>query len=213
MAEIVVMQQGGPRQRMLEIGESQTVGDSAADHRNRGVLILTVNRVDEGVGVEADAVVAERIVGLALHVVRGVGHALDETNELYFGIAGVFVIKLEPIGHAGIGMGPAELHLLPGPVDGQAQRIQRIGAEPVQARDLPRDRAPTKRDWARLSSRWGERLDRRIADLQNLRDRLDGCIGCGCLSMKHCALYNPEDTAASAGSGPRYLLGDSPDDG
>jgi len=79
--------------------------------------------------------------------------------------------------------------------------------------DLPRDRAPTKRDWARLSRSWGERLDRRIADLQNLRDRLDGCIGCGCLSMKHCALYNPGDTAASSGSGPRYLLGDEPDDG
>ena len=77
---------------------------------------------------------------------------------------------------------------------------------------LPRDRAPTKRDWARLSSRWGEQLDRRIADLQNLRDRLDGCIGCGCLSMRHCALYNPNDTAASAGSGPRYLLGDGPSD-
>ena len=73
---------------------------------------------------------------------------------------------------------------------------------------LPRDRAPTKRDWARLSRRWGRRLDRRIADLQNLRDRLDSCIGCGCLSMKNCALYNPGDAAASAGSGPRYLLGD-----
>jgi len=78
---------------------------------------------------------------------------------------------------------------------------------------LPRDRAPTKRDWARLSSRWGERLDRRIADLQNLRDRLDGCIGCGCLSMKNCALYNPGDTVASSGSGPRYLLGDERNEG
>lgn len=77
---------------------------------------------------------------------------------------------------------------------------------------LPRDRAPTKRDWARLSSRWGEHLDRRISDLQNLRDRLDGCIGCGCLSMKNCALYNPGDTAAASGSGPRYLLGEAPDD-
>lgn len=77
---------------------------------------------------------------------------------------------------------------------------------------LPRNRAPTKRDWARLSSRWGERLDQRIADLQNLRDRLDGCIGCGCLSMKNCALYNPGDAAASSGSGPRYLLRDGPND-
>lgn len=77
---------------------------------------------------------------------------------------------------------------------------------------LPRYRAPTKRDWARLSRHWGGQLDRRIADLQNLRDRLDGCIGCGWLSMKHCALYNPGDTAASAGSGPRYLLGDETND-
>jgi MerR family transcriptional regulator, redox-sensitive transcriptional activator SoxR len=78
--------------------------------------------------------------------------------------------------------------------------------------NLPRDRAPTKRDWASLSSRWGKSLDQRIADLQNLRDRLDGCIGCGCLSMKNCALYNPGDTAATSGSGPRYLLGDGPND-
>ena len=77
---------------------------------------------------------------------------------------------------------------------------------------LPRDRAPTKRDWARLSGRWGKRLDQRIADLQILRDRLDGCIGCGCLSMKNCALYNPGDKAASSGSGPRYLLGDESND-
>jgi MerR family redox-sensitive transcriptional activator SoxR len=77
---------------------------------------------------------------------------------------------------------------------------------------LPRDRAPTKRDWASLSSRWGKYLDRRIANLQNLRDRLDGCIGCGCLSMRNCALYNPGDTAAISGSGPRYLLGDGTND-
>ena len=75
---------------------------------------------------------------------------------------------------------------------------------------LPNQRAPTKKDWSRLSATWGKRLDQRIADLQNLRDRLSGCIGCGCLSMKNCSLYNADDTAARLGTGPRYLLGDRP---
>ena len=75
---------------------------------------------------------------------------------------------------------------------------------------LPDGRTPTRKDWARLSASWGKQLDQRIADLQNLRARLDGCIGCGCLSMKNCALYNAGDEAAALGSGPRYLLGDEP---
>ena len=75
---------------------------------------------------------------------------------------------------------------------------------------LPDGRTPTKKDWAKLSASWGRQLDRRIADLQRLRDRLDGCIGCGCLSMKNCALYNAGDAAATLGPGPRYLLGDAP---
>lgn len=77
--------------------------------------------------------------------------------------------------------------------------------------DLPRDRAPSKRDWARISRRFGATLDARIAQMQNLRARLDGCIGCGCLSLKSCALYNPRDRAARRGAGPRYLMGDMPD--
>ena len=75
---------------------------------------------------------------------------------------------------------------------------------------LPNARTPTRRDWARLSAQWGKLLDRRIADLQNLRGRLTGCIGCGCLSMKNCVLYNADDEAALLGTGPRYLLGDEP---
>ena len=75
---------------------------------------------------------------------------------------------------------------------------------------LPDGRTPTRRDWARLSASWGKKLDRRIADLQQQRARLDGCIGCGCLSMKTCALYNAGDEAAALGPGPRYLLGDEP---
>ncbi len=74
---------------------------------------------------------------------------------------------------------------------------------------LPRDRVPTKADWARLSREWREELDGRIELLEGLRDNLSSCIGCGCLSLRSCALYNPEDRARALGSGPRYLLGDS----
>jgi MerR family redox-sensitive transcriptional activator SoxR len=76
---------------------------------------------------------------------------------------------------------------------------------------LPEQRNPTREDWERLSTRWRSQLDRRIADLQNLRDRLGSCIGCGCLSLTHCSLYNAGDSAAGLGPGPRYLLGDEPD--
>lgn len=75
---------------------------------------------------------------------------------------------------------------------------------------LPKNRTPTKKDWSRLAASWGKQLDRRIAELQNLRTRLNGCIGCGYLSMKNCSLYNTDDEAAGLGPGPRYLLGDSP---
>lgn len=71
---------------------------------------------------------------------------------------------------------------------------------------LPEQRTPTKQDWERLSASWKDSLDRRIADLQNLRDSLTGCIGCGCLSLQRCQLYNPGDNAATSGTGPRFLL-------
>jgi len=70
---------------------------------------------------------------------------------------------------------------------------------------LPQQRTPTKADWTRLSSRWRESLDQRIADLVTLRDQLQGCIGCGCLSLKACRLYNPADVLAGQGPGPRRL--------
>jgi MerR family redox-sensitive transcriptional activator SoxR len=75
---------------------------------------------------------------------------------------------------------------------------------------LPDQRTPDKKDWTKLSTSWGKQLDLRITRLQNLRDKLSGCIGCGCLSLKKCSLYNAEDEAAQLGSGPRYLLGDKP---
>ncbi len=72
-------------------------------------------------------------------------------------------------------------------------------------RELPQQRTPTKADWARLSARWRAQLDARIGALQALRDRLDGCIGCGCLSLRACALYNPADSCAQLGSGAQRL--------
>lgn len=74
---------------------------------------------------------------------------------------------------------------------------------------LPEGRAPDPRDWQAISRSFRARLDLQIAALERTRDRLDGCIGCGCLSLKVCALYNPDDRAAARGSGPRYVLGDS----
>ncbi|HEX8513431.1 MAG TPA: redox-sensitive transcriptional activator SoxR [Allosphingosinicella sp.] len=73
---------------------------------------------------------------------------------------------------------------------------------------LPNGRAPNKSDWQSISERLRSTLDERIAFLERTRDKLDGCIGCGCLSLEKCALYNPGDRAARAGPGPRFLLGD-----
>ena len=75
---------------------------------------------------------------------------------------------------------------------------------------LPNNRTPTKADWTRLSASWRPTLDEQIASLQRLRDDLASCIGCGCLSLRACKLYNPDDVAARFGEGPRYLYGDSP---
>lgn len=92
-----------------------------------------------------------------------------------------------------------------------AQRIgltlEEIGNELAK---LPPHRAPTRRDWSRLSSTWTSRIDRRIAELERLRAGLTECIGCGCLSLERCQLSNPGDRAARLGPGPRYWVGDRP---
>lgn len=80
-----------------------------------------------------------------------------------------------------------------------------------QLATLPNGRNPTAADWRRLSATYRADLNRRIATLEKLRDDLDGCIGCGCLSLDRCRLYNPDDRAARHGTGPRYLLGDTPE--
>jgi MerR family redox-sensitive transcriptional activator SoxR len=78
---------------------------------------------------------------------------------------------------------------------------------------LPEDRTPSKRDWANLSRAWRRDLEERIAQLERVRDDLASCIGCGCLSLRTCRLFNAEDRAARSGPGARYLLGDArPDD-
>ena len=72
-------------------------------------------------------------------------------------------------------------------------------------KSLPGDRTPGKADWSRLAAGWRADLDRRIEQLARLRDNLDGCIGCGCLSVETCPLRNPDDAVAAEGPGPRYL--------
>ena len=78
----------------------------------------------------------------------------------------------------------------------------------VALASLPANRTPTHRDWEHLSTSWRPRLDAQIRMLARLRARLDGCIGCGCLSLESCKLANPGDQAASRGPGPRFILDD-----
>jgi len=90
---------------------------------------------------------------------------------------------------------------------------QQLGFSLSEIRDamakLPENRTPTRADWQKLSTGFSKDIDARIEGLTALRDKLAGCIGCGCLSMKRCALYNPNDTASTLGAGPRFLMGDS----
>ena len=89
---------------------------------------------------------------------------------------------------------------------------QQVGVSLEEIREalagLPENRTPTKADWSRLSGRWRKRLDERIALLERLRDRLNGCIGCGCLSLQRCSMINPDDVLSAEGPGPRRLLAD-----
>lgn len=94
---------------------------------------------------------------------------------------------------------------------------QKLGFPLARIRELletlPERRTPNARDWHRISTEIRGELDQRIAQLTALREKLDGCIGCGCLSLDKCALYNPDDIAAGKGQGPRYLMGDRPEAG
>jgi MerR family redox-sensitive transcriptional activator SoxR len=89
-----------------------------------------------------------------------------------------------------------------------AQRVgltlEEVGAELAKLFD---DRVPTRADWAKLSQRWSERIDERIAELERLKSGLGECIGCGCLSLSRCKLANPNDIAGRGGPGPAVWLG------
>ncbi|MDW3124002.1 redox-sensitive transcriptional activator SoxR [Vibrio sp. 1974] len=71
---------------------------------------------------------------------------------------------------------------------------------------LPDNRPPTKRDWQRLSKQWAKSLDQKVLEMQRLRNNLDTCIGCGCLSLKSCGIFNPNDEISAHGEGPRFLI-------
>ena len=89
-----------------------------------------------------------------------------------------------------------------------AQRLGlSLGEIKAELAMLPHSRAPSQTDWQAISERVRGRLDAQIAMLERTRELLDGCIGCGCLSLEKCTLYNPRDRAARAGAGPRFLLG------
>jgi MerR family redox-sensitive transcriptional activator SoxR len=94
----------------------------------------------------------------------------------------------------------------------QAGRAAGVSLADIQAAlaGLPTRRTPSRKDWERLSNRWRDDLDARIATLQALRERLTTCIGCGCLSIDQCDLLNPDDKAAKQGAGAHYLKKDSP---
>lgn len=81
-----------------------------------------------------------------------------------------------------------------------------LGEIEEQLRKLPLGRTPTARDWQKISRSIRGQLDERIAQLERTRDKLDGCIGCGCLSLKKCQLYNRDDHLGEGGSGPRNIL-------
>jgi MerR family transcriptional regulator, redox-sensitive transcriptional activator SoxR len=87
---------------------------------------------------------------------------------------------------------------------------QQVGLTLEEIRDalhsLPEKRTPTEEDWERLSVAWRPRIDAQIRMLERLRDRLDGCIGCGCLSLRVCRLLNPDDEMGSHGPGARYII-------
>jgi MerR family redox-sensitive transcriptional activator SoxR len=87
---------------------------------------------------------------------------------------------------------------------------QQVGVSLDEIREalasLPEERTPTKADWSRLSAHWRKRLDAKILLMERLRDQLNGCIGCGCLSLRRCTLINPDDRLSSVGPGPRTLL-------
>lgn len=83
-----------------------------------------------------------------------------------------------------------------------------LGDIKTQLDGLPKGRTPTQKDWTKISKQFRSALNERITVLERMRDRLDGCIGCGCLSLKKCLLYNVDDRAWRSGPGAQYIVGD-----
>ena len=138
MAEVVVVGEGGTAQAPLEIGEPESRFEAAPQHGHRGAFVLPLDCGDERLFLVVPGGVREGMARLAQHVVGDVRDAFQHAGEARLVVAFVLVVEREPVREPGVGMGPAELHALPGPVDGVAQRIEGIGAEPVQARDFAR---------------------------------------------------------------------------
>ena len=138
MAEVVVVRERGPGETPLEVGEPEPGREAAPQQRDRGALVLRLDGGDEFVLVPGAGSVRKRMARLAQDVVGDVRDALQHAGEAGLVVAFVLVVEGEPVGGAGVGVGPAELHALGGPPNGVAQRIEGVGAEPVQARDFPR---------------------------------------------------------------------------
>jgi MerR family redox-sensitive transcriptional activator SoxR len=117
---------------------------------------------------------------------------------------------VEPVGRRHVEV--AERGFVHGCVQRSQRVLDQVGLTPDEIRrtpaGLPDERTPTRADWAHLSDSWRPVLDHRIATLVRLREALDSCIGCDCLSLTSCGLYNPGDAAASLGQGARYLVSD-----
>ncbi|HEY8544547.1 MAG TPA: redox-sensitive transcriptional activator SoxR [Acidimicrobiales bacterium] len=139
--------------------------------------------------------VAER-AGLAVSAVR------------YYEEQGLIVADRGPGGHRRFRRGVLRRLAL-------IQVAQKVGLsiEEIKATlaELPQEVGPTGEEWVQMSKAWRPLLDERIRILTALRDQLDSCIGCGCLSLERCRLSNPSDRAGKLGAGPRYLLGDAPE--
>jgi MerR family redox-sensitive transcriptional activator SoxR len=142
--------------------------------------LLTMQEISRRSGVAASALRFYETRGLITSVRSGAGHRRFPRSELRR-IA--FIVFAQRVGLS----------------------LEEIGAELAK---LPATRAPTGKDWSRLSSAWSSRIDKRIAELQRLKAGLTECIGCGCLSLGRCQFANPADRAARLGPGPRYWIGD-----
>jgi MerR family redox-sensitive transcriptional activator SoxR len=140
--------------------------------------LLTIGAVSERTGVSASALRYYEAEGL-VHAVRSEGGQRRYHRDVIRRVSFVRIAQE-------VGLSLDEIH--------------------EALTSLPEHRTPTQRDWHRLATSWGPRLDAQIAKLQRLRDRLEGCIGCGCLSLQVCRIVNPGDAVASRGPGPRYVL-------